>query len=209
MEAISIKEISLIEVKIHKDSLDKDERRYAYEKAIEAYWKHVDRYHTWMNYYAIFNGALFVGFCTLLTATSDIDLWKEGKCADIVLSNNYVFLQSLMCFLGIITSICWLCSLLGHATWMSNWMRIIEEYEDLKVYKLLLPSPSEFNIDENNILLPHRCFSNGNYRAISTTSITKIFVSFIIGGWVLGFIYILWENFSKIGITIFIGILIA
>ena len=62
MEAISIKEISMIEVKIHKDSLDKDERRYAYEKAIEAYWKHVDRYHTWMNYYAIFNGALFVGF---------------------------------------------------------------------------------------------------------------------------------------------------
>ena len=60
------------EVKVYSDRTEDDNRRYAYEKAIEAYWKHVDRYHTWMNYYAIFNGALFVGFCTLYTATSYI-----------------------------------------------------------------------------------------------------------------------------------------
>ena len=53
------------EVKVYSGNTEEDNRRYAYEKAIEAYWKHVDRYHTWMNYYAIFNGALFVGFCTL------------------------------------------------------------------------------------------------------------------------------------------------
>ena len=42
-----------------------DKRRYAYEKAIEAYWKHVDRYHTWMNYYSLFNGAFVCGILYL------------------------------------------------------------------------------------------------------------------------------------------------
>ena len=44
------------DVKVHYKTTDKDKRKYAYEKAIEAYWKHVDRYHTWMNYYALFYG---------------------------------------------------------------------------------------------------------------------------------------------------------
>lgn len=68
------------EIKIYNNITDDDRRKYAYEKAIEAYWKHVDRYHTWMNYYSLFNGALFVGYCTLLTATTKISLAKESNC---------------------------------------------------------------------------------------------------------------------------------
>lgn len=53
-----------------------EQRRFMYQKAIEAYQYHVNRYHTWMNYYSIFTGALFVGFCSLTTATTEI---KEKK----------------------------------------------------------------------------------------------------------------------------------
>lgn len=37
----------------------------AYEKAIDAYQFNVSRYHTWMNYYSIFVGALFVALYTV------------------------------------------------------------------------------------------------------------------------------------------------
>ena len=34
-----------------------EQQRFMYQKAIEAYQYHVNRYHTWMNYYALFNNA--------------------------------------------------------------------------------------------------------------------------------------------------------
>jgi len=34
---------------INNSKEKEDKNKYAYEKAVEAYWKHVDRYHTWMN----------------------------------------------------------------------------------------------------------------------------------------------------------------
>ena len=37
-------------------------KQAAYDKAVESYQFHVQRYHTWVNYYAIFVGALFVAF---------------------------------------------------------------------------------------------------------------------------------------------------
>ena len=50
----------------------------AYEKAIDAYQFHVQRYHTWVNYYAIFVGALFVAFYTILSGiTNEV----ESCCA--------------------------------------------------------------------------------------------------------------------------------
>ena len=44
-------------------------KQIAYEKAIDAYQFHVQRYHTWVNYYAIFVGALFVAFYTIIAQT--------------------------------------------------------------------------------------------------------------------------------------------
>lgn len=197
------------EVKVYSGSSDEDERRYAYEKAIEAYWKHVDRYHTWMNYYAIFNGALFVGFCTLLTATSNIDLWEEGKNSDITISNDYTCLQLIVCVLGIISSFCWFASLKGHSMWMKNWMRIIENYEDVKVYSLLLPTSLEFKKEKNSNLTPCTCVSNGQYKAYSTTAITIVFIVSIIIGWGAGFIYTLCKIDVEQYILILIGVIIG
>lgn len=80
-----------------------EQQRFMYQKAIEAYQYHVNRYHTWMNYYALFNGALLVAFCTLLCATTQIaggkgsveteEIVLEG--GTVILSNNYGCLQVL------------------------------------------------------------------------------------------------------------------
>lgn len=200
METRSFKEVSMKEVKVYSDRTEDDNRRYAYEKAIEAYWKHVDRYHTWMNYYAIFNGALFVGFCTLLTATSKIDLWKQGKDADIMISNDYIYLQLLVCILGIISSFCWLCSLKGHSTWMNNWMRIIEKYEIVNVYNIIIASESEFRLENNSKNRP--MLYKEYYKAYSTPNITKVFIRSVISGWILTYVYILVTEFCEKGFSL-------
>lgn len=128
-------------VKDHYGITGEDKRKYAYEKAIEAYWKHVDRYHTWMNYYSLFNGALFVGFCTFLTATTRVK--QNGDI--FYLSNNYTCYAVFICIVGLIASICWMYSLLGHQTWERNWMNIIENYEDSSnlIYSLLITNAND------------------------------------------------------------------
>lgn len=162
-----------------------DNNRYAYEKAIEAYWKHVDRYHTWMNYYAIFNGALFVGFCTLKTATSYV--CKVDNCYYLI--NNYEYLCLMICLLGVVASICWLTSILGHEKWECNWMNIIEKYEidSHKVYRLIRVERKDMifkNFPENE-KEKKELLDTDVFKAFSTHSITKTFVSFIIIGWLI------------------------
>jgi hypothetical protein len=122
-----------------------EQQRFMYQKAIEAYQYHVNRYHTWMNYYAIFNGALLVAFCTLLCATTQIvgrkDTYDTGKVAlengRIFLSNNYEYLQVLIIFIGILTSFLWLLSIFGHRVWTLNWMYLICNYEEKYGYEPL------------------------------------------------------------------------
>lgn len=150
-----------------------DKRRYAYEKAIEAYWKHVDRYHTWMNYYAIFNGALFVGFCTLLTATASIKYDETSKL--IILSNDNMILYIIICFLGIIASGSWLLSILGHEAWERNWMNIIKKYETTDIYNLI-------RIEESDVI---RKKGKKYFKAFSTHKITLLFVCFIMVSWII------------------------
>lgn len=199
------------EIKIYDNITDDDRRKYAYEKAIEAYWKHVDRYHTWMNYYSLFNGALFVGYCTLLTATTKISLAKESNCevsgtinnimnTDIgnnilylSISNNYTNLSFIICVLGLISSISWLLSLKGHNTWTKNWMNQIQYYEGANVYTVIIASPSELalksekkdSIDAN----PKWFKKKDYYRAISTTKITELFIYTVIFGWLSLMLY--------------------
>ena len=47
-------------------------KQVAYDKAVEAYQFHVQRYHTWVNYYAIFVGALFVAFYTIIPQSENV-----------------------------------------------------------------------------------------------------------------------------------------
>lgn len=47
-------------------------KQVAYDKVVEAYQFHVQRYHTWVNYYAIFVGALFVAFYTIIPQSENV-----------------------------------------------------------------------------------------------------------------------------------------
>ena len=99
---------------IHKsDSGDHSEFdvcfRY-YEKAIEGRNFHYQNYNTWVNYYAIFTGALFVGYYTII-----------DKC-------NGPF-SCLIVVLGCITSIAWHLTVKGHYHWMLSWIKVVQSYE--------------------------------------------------------------------------------
>lgn len=165
----------------------KKNQRYAYEKAIEAYWHHMNRYHAWMNYYALFNGALFVGYCTLLTATSYITQLNEKFYC---LTNNYQNLTLLLSILGIVASLCWLVSIKGHEMWEINWMNIIEKYEKecgIKVYKLIVMDEQYMGIKGNGDKLHKVLDSEDYFKAFSTHSATKNFIFCIIIGWIIAF----------------------
>lgn len=81
-----------------------------YEKAIEGRNFHYQNYNTWVNYYAIFTGALFVGYYTII-----------DKC-------NGPF-SCLIVVLGCITSIAWHLTVKGHYHWMLSWIEIVQSYE--------------------------------------------------------------------------------
>lgn len=78
-----------------------------YEKAIEGRNFHYQNYNQWVNLYAIFTGAIFVGYYSV--------------CG---------LLQLLLAFLGIVTSICWLNSVRGYYHWMLSWIKVVQEYEN-------------------------------------------------------------------------------
>lgn len=165
-----------------------EQRRFMYQKAIEAYQYHVNRYHTWMNYYSIFTGALFVGFCSLTTATTEIKekkiisaisqycCSKEEVCNIYTLTNDYFPLIIVLCILGLISSICWLLSLKGHEKWERNWMQNIEYYEDAKDDK-------DGEKYESFILYKIINGDKKDFKAFSTHTITKIFIVCVILGW--------------------------
>lgn len=102
-------------------------RLVAYEKAIEAYQFHVQRYHTWVNYYAIFVGALFVAFYTVVSQIENI---RCNPCCDSGIFFS-MWLPLLIMTLGWFTSICWLASIIGHYKWMNSWILIVKEREKL------------------------------------------------------------------------------
>lgn len=77
-----------------------------YEKAIEGRNFHYQNYNTWVNYYAIFTGALFIGYYSI------IDKGNE-------------FCSFLIVLLGYITSLCWHLTVKGHYHWMLSWIKVV------------------------------------------------------------------------------------
>ena len=88
-----------------------------YEKAIEGRNFHYSNYNTWVNYYSIFTGALFVCY------------YNCYKCKGFdsgLYSSIFMLLVSL---LGMITAICWHSTVKGHYWWMLSWINIVQKYE--------------------------------------------------------------------------------
>ena len=93
-------------------------KQVAYDKAVEAYQFHVQRYHTWVNYYAIFVGALFVAFYTIIPQSENVQC---TPCSGTIFSFlDSIWLPLLIITLGWFASMCWLASIIGHYEWMKS-----------------------------------------------------------------------------------------
>lgn len=132
----------------------------AYEKAISGYQFQVGRYNTWMNYYAIFVGALFVALYSIWPKSEVETLCCVCKpvCSRIptAAESQEWILPFLISVLGWIASLCWYGALLGYRKWNEHWMGVVQKIEkiiigekpqttneDLKVYLDLPKSSSE------------------------------------------------------------------
>ena len=89
--------------------VNKDLTWKMYEKAIEGRNFHYSSYNHWVNLYAIFTGAIFVGFYQTYN------------------SNRFISLLCAVC--GIACTLCWLISVSGYYDWMKSWIKIVHEYE--------------------------------------------------------------------------------
>lgn len=152
-------------------------KQLAYEKAIDAYQFHVQRYHTWVNYYAIFVGALFVALYTIMSGMFN-NIENCSTIKNIEISNNYksIFFLFLISYLGLWTTICWLASTVGHYAWMKSWMSIVKKLEadclgtNYWVYRYAMKNNEVINSKRL------KCF-------ISTQKITQSFLIALIIAW--------------------------
>lgn len=144
-----------------------------YEKAIEGRNFHYQNYNHWVNLYSIFTGAIFIAYYTLSNKL-------DGPS----------FLEIVLQFLGLITSICWLSSVRGYYHWMLSWIKVVHEYEK----KLADISKYENKYFGYSVLYDiQNSFSHKN---LSTQKITVIFVFCVICAWILLLVSSLYKSFG-------------
>ena len=195
---------------VNNNSTPRDEvserHRFVYQKAIDAYNFHVNRYHTWMNYYALFNGALLVAFCTLLCATTQIIGGKGSVETEKVvleggalfLRNDYTILQIIVAVLGLFTSIWWILSIYGHRFWTLSWIRIIckyeKEYNFPYLYRLVMLD-KKYDPDLKGSRMSCPLFEKKYApKGFSTDKLTIKFVYSIIIAWLIAIVYTICGN---------------
>lgn len=100
-----------------------------YEKAIEGRKHHYENYNHWMNMYAIFNGALFVGLYSQL----------EGKPYELAIL-----------ILGCIAGWFWFFSVCGFYRWIISWISVVSYYEQKLCEKNENTSRQNSNLTEND-----------------------------------------------------------
>ena len=87
--------------------MNKGDSKYLNDRADKLWQFFYTTYNHWVNMYAIFNGALFVGLYT---------------CSKL----KYVYLIN---FLGVIAGWCWFCSLNGFYSWIISYVYIANFYD--------------------------------------------------------------------------------
>ena len=137
------------------------------------------RYHTWMNYYSLFNGALLVAYCTILVSTGQVIEMGGGISTDNGLTGNarlfqlectYWNILALISFLGCIASYCWYLSAIGHYHWIERWRKNIKE---------------NTNYPELTFKDVRICAKNNRAKHYhSTFKITKFFIVIVLYAWV-------------------------
>lgn len=107
-----------------------------YEKAIEGRKHHYENYNHWMNMYAIFNGALFVGLYSQ----------PDGKPYELAIL-----------ILGCIAGWFWFFSVCGFYRWIISWISVVSYYEQ----KLCVDKNNTKNEKEKNPYV-YRLFFDGS-----------------------------------------------
>lgn len=174
-----------------------DEQADNRKVAIDAYRFQVERYQTFMNYFALFNGALLVAFCTLLTSTTTITNIPNTCCKicfenKYILSNQYQLLLIMISILGIIVSIIWDRSIIGNETWMKSWMELIRNNEQKDVKNPTKETLHNTIVSEDASDLAKNTLK-GFY---STQKLTLAFVRFVIGAWGIALLYTLLDAYD-------------
>lgn len=137
-----------------------------YEKAIEGRNFHYQNYNAWVNLYAIFTGALFVGFYTLPE--------EQG-----------IGIKLLVILLGLITSFCWHFSVKGYYHWMKSWISVVHSYEErlAEISRKLHNKPYYvYAVYQNK---QEKYFDKN----ISTQKVTLRFTLFVVLGWGVLLVY--------------------
>ena len=130
--------------------------RFLYEQAVRGYEFNINRYKDWMNLYAIFVGAFFIAYYTLIDKVNILSL--------------------IIILLGFVTSFCWLFSFYGYYNWQKSWVQILHYHES--------PFLEDTNIqvdDKNKYRVYSVAIDNG--KLYSSQKIIKIFLNTVIAGW--------------------------
>lgn len=161
--------------------------KFAYEKAISAYQFHVTRYKDWMNLYAIFTGAMFIGLYNIL------DICPSFKAGCI---------PYIICLIGLIASVCWWMSQTGYYNWLLSWTEILHQREkdlfqtDTFVYSQI---GDTYKTSAKNGRIP---------KFISTQKITSFFIQVIVFGWMVVITYLICKSCEGMCIPIISGLVL-
>lgn len=96
-----------------KDKLSKADR---YKLVINARNFHYENFNKWMTYFYVAIGALFVGYCTILSSEK-------------IIADKRVMLEYLVLTLGYIVSTLWYWSAKGYYYWNINFITLVNHYE--------------------------------------------------------------------------------
>lgn len=138
------------------------------------------RYHTWMNYYSLFNGALLVAYCTILVSTGKVikEVCEAKICYD--LNCTYWGFLVLIACLGVVASYCWYLSMIGHNKWLGNWRSKLQK-EEPKIMK-------DISTESDKLIRGKRKIVLSNF--YSTATITRYFVLSVLTGWIIATFYV-------------------
>ena len=158
------------------------------------------RYHTWMNYYSLFNGALLVAYCTILVSTGQViemggaistENGLTGNVRLFQLECTYWNILALIALLGCFASYCWYLSAIGHYHWIERWRKILMEQDNYP------------KLDFSDVEICNICNKSKHYH--STFKITKTFIFVVLFAWLCVLIYSIFRELH-VGYIVIISI---
>lgn len=145
-----------------------------YEKAIEGRFQHMSQFNYWMNMFAIFNGALFVGYYNVV---------KECKCDGAIPCDTGFILSSVILLLGVVSSWLWFFSACGFYRWNISWINLVKNFE-------------KNELGNNHVYRAFAYPKETKFSPFSTQKLAKAFVLCVAIAWTLIAIFNLVKMFA-------------